>query len=170
MPDRPKRWRYSPAELEAAVRQSTSLRQVLTRLGLSNQGGGSYGTIKRRIAELALDTSHLTGQGWNTGLKFNPGIRRTRPLSELLVQDSPVTSMGRLKKRLIAAGMLEECCQICSMNQVWQGKPLVLRMDHINGVRSDCRVENLRLICPNCDSQLPTFAGRNIRRTEHTQA
>ena len=57
----PKRWRYSVSDLADAVATSDSYRQILAKLGLSKQGGGSYETIKRRIALLDLDTSHLTG-------------------------------------------------------------------------------------------------------------
>ena len=48
----------------------------------------------------------------------------------------------------------------------WLGKPLVLQLDHINGVFNDNRIENLRLVCPNCHSQFTTFAGKNKPRTK----
>jgi len=51
-------------------------------------------------------------------------------------------------------------CYICGINE-WRGMPLVLRLDHINGVNDDYRLENLRLLCPNCDSQTDTYCGRN---------
>lgn len=47
------------------------------------------------------------------------------------------------------------------MGPEWQGKELVLVLDHINGIHSDNRLNNLRLLCPNCNSQTSTFAGRN---------
>jgi len=53
------------------------------------------------------------------------------------------------------------CCAICGCKNHWNGKELVFIMDHINGRASDNRRENLRLICPNCDSQLPTYKSRN---------
>lgn len=52
-------------------------------------------------------------------------------------------------------------CEICGLEGVWQNKPLTLIIDHINGNPYDCRLENLRFVCPNCDSQLPTYKGRN---------
>ena len=48
----------------------------------------------------------------------------------------------------------------------WNGKPLKLILDHIDGINSDNRPEKLRLLCPNCDSQLATRGGRNKGRTE----
>lgn len=163
----PHNWKYSVEDLRAAVCDSTSLRQVLARLGLSKQGGGAYATLNRRIKALELDTSHFTGQGWRRGQTSWPN-RRMRPLEELLVESSPVTCIHRLKRRLIREGLLETRCQICGLGDEWNYQPLVLRFDHINGVRNDMRIENLRLICPNCDSQLPTFAGRNRRHLRET--
>jgi len=52
-------------------------------------------------------------------------------------------------------------CSICGMENSWNGASLVLIVDHINGDASDNHRENLRLICPNCDSQLPTYKARN---------
>jgi hypothetical protein len=49
---------------------------------------------------------------------------------------------------------------------VWNGKPLSLVLDHRNGNNSDNRPQNLRLLCPNCDSQLETRGGRNKGRVE----
>jgi hypothetical protein len=51
-------------------------------------------------------------------------------------------------------------CEICSRER-WRGEPIPLVLDHINGNASDWAVTNLRLVCPNCDAQLPTFKNRN---------
>lgn len=158
------RWAYSEYELRAAVARSRSYRQVLIRLGLSPAGGGSYETLKRRVAALQLDTSHFSGRGWNAGNESGNLQRRAIPLSDALVPDSPVTNFVRLKARLLRLGLLANRCQICGLGPRWNDLDLVLRMDHINGIRTDNRIENLRMICPNCDSQLPTFAGRNSVR------
>jgi hypothetical protein len=56
--------------------------------------------------------------------------------------------------------LLEFSCSECGLDS-WLGKSLVLELDHINGIRSDNRLENLRLLCPNCHSQTETFRGRN---------
>jgi len=47
---------------------------------------------------------------------------------------------------------------------MWRGKPLVLVLDRINGVNDDYKTQNLRLLCPNCNSQTPTFCGRNMKK------
>lgn len=52
-------------------------------------------------------------------------------------------------------------CAICGMNSIWNGYPIKFILDHIDGDASNDQSENLRLICPNCDSQLPTYKSRN---------
>jgi hypothetical protein len=59
------------------------------------------------------------------------------------------------------------CCAICGGASVWLDLPLALVMDHIDGDPSNNRRENLRLICPNCDSQLATYKSRNRGRGRH---
>ncbi|MGC9992491.1 MAG: HNH endonuclease [Candidatus Cybelea sp.] len=64
--------------------------------------------------------------------------------------------------RLVRAGLLGSTCHSCGLKD-WHGRPLSLHLDHINGVRNDNRLENLRMLCPNCHSQTPTYGGRNTR-------
>ncbi|MCV7191347.1 HNH endonuclease [Mycolicibacterium brumae] len=64
-------------------------------------------------------------------------------------------------------------CAICGCSDVWQGEILAFVLDHIDGNPDNNRPENLRLVCPNCDSQLPTYKSRNrghgraFRRTRY---
>jgi hypothetical protein len=69
---------------------------------------------------------------------------------------------GSIKRRLLELGILSECCSRCGLTE-WRGKPLSFHLDHINGNKHDSRIENLRMLCPNCHSQTPTFSGRNNR-------
>ena len=92
------------------------------------------------------------------------GEIRTRsfgmPISELL--SSPKRNRSHVKIRLMKAGLLENRCEFCGLTE-WRGEPLNIHLDHINGVKNDNRLQNLRMLCPNCHSQTPTFSGRNIR-------
>lgn len=88
---------------------------------------------------------------------------RMIPLADVLVEHSTY-KRGNLKRRIIEDGLVEYVCAVCGRDPEWQGEPLVLILDHINGANDDHRIENLRFVCPNCDSQLPTFSGRNARR------
>jgi hypothetical protein len=70
---------------------------------------------------------------------------------------------GSIKRRLLGLGLLSDCCSRCGIRE-WRGRPLAIHIDHINGVEDDWRLENLRMLCPNCHSQTPTFSGRNLKR------
>ena len=56
-------------------------------------------------------------------------------------------------------------CAICGISNQWNNKPLNFVLDHIDGNASNSSPENLRLICPNCDSQLDTFKSKNKQST-----
>jgi hypothetical protein len=81
----------------------------------------------------------------------------------MLVENS-THDRGNIKRRLLKEGLLDNKCARCGIQPEWNGEPLVLRLDHINGVNNDNRIGNLRLVCPNCDSQLPTFSGRCLAK------
>lgn len=70
----------------------------------------------------------------------------------------------RLKERIINENMIPYSCQICGIGPFWNGNPMPLILDHINGICNDNRLINLRFVCSNCDSQLDTYKSRNINR------
>jgi len=101
--------------------------------------------------------------GWNRGTYtlIESNRKKRFPDSRVFVENSTFPR-HRLKKRIIDENMLEcKKCAICGMEATWQGKPMILILDHINGKNNDNRLENLRLICSNCDSQLPTYKSKN---------
>lgn len=70
---------------------------------------------------------------------------------------------GSIKRRVIKDKKIDYKCGCCGINDEWNNKPLVLHLDHINGVNNDHRLENLRFLCPNCHTQQDTYAGKNTR-------
>lgn len=87
-------------------------------------------------------------------------LEKDRELCNRLVINSK-ESRGSLKKTLIRKGVLKNECCVCGQLPIWNDKKLVMVFDHINGVHNDYRLENIRLLCPNCNSQTDTFSGKN---------
>jgi hypothetical protein len=146
------------SEVSFAVAQSQSAAGALRLLGLV-VAGGNYASLRGWIRDYALSTTHWTGQGHMLGSR-NPHVPKYE-LSEILVFASRYRgSTDRLKRRLLEAGLLSSFCAICRLER-WLELPLSLHLDHANGNRFDNRIENLRLLCPNCHSQTRTYCGRN---------
>ena len=78
----------------------------------------------------------------------------------------PGSQQGHYVRRYLA-GEQGGRCAICGGPPSWNGAPLTLVLDHIDGDSENNRRENLRLVCPNCDSQLPTYKSRNKGRGRH---
>jgi hypothetical protein len=72
-------------------------------------------------------------------------------------------SRRRLKERLYASGLKERRCELCGQGETWRDRRMSLILDHINGIADDNRLENLRIVCPNCNATLETHCGRRSR-------
>lgn len=108
-------------------------------------------------------------RGWSRGrTKFNDerllrmSLKYRKPEELVFVENSKhvKAAMNRIREEL------PEVCSICKLGNIWNGALLVLRIDHINGDNQDCRRENFRKVCPNCDSQLETYGARNKKRVK----
>ncbi len=151
---------WEKEQLKSAVKTSKSYRQVLHKLGLK-EAGGNYEQIKKYIREYNFDMSHFTGKVWNKGLR---GLSFPRiPLKDILVKNSTYQSF-KLKKRLFTAGLKLPKCEECGWAKTNADGYLPLELDHINGDHNDNRLENLRVLCPNCHSLKSNHRGRNIGR------
>ena len=146
-------WDISDIEFTKIIKESQFYSDVARKCGytcLTN-----HRVIKKRINQLNLDTSHF--------LKFRVVERKKKPLSEVTIENSTY-DRGCLKNRLIKDLKWEYKCKECGQGDMWKGKKLTLELDHINGVNNDHRLENLRFLCPNCHSQMPTNKGANVKR------
>lgn len=158
-------YKWTDEELTEAVKNSRSIRQVLKHLGLA-EAGGNYQHIPKKIRELGLDTSHFTGRSWSKGRKLP---RRRQPLeSYFIVTESQNIQSSRMRERLISEGYKEARCESCGLDK-WLEGMIPLELDHTNGNRYDNRLENLRILCPNCHALTDTYRGKNIGRSGGTR-
>lgn len=142
--------KYSKDELEIIVKSSFSYAEVLSKLGYSTVNGHNNRTLKNRLNYYNISTEHFTykyhKQNWTD--------------DEIFCEDSKV-SQNKLRRTFKQKAFVPYQCAICGLEPVWNGRPLVLTLDHKNGQNKDNRIENLRWVCPNCDRQLDTYGYKN---------
>lgn len=134
--------RWTKEKLEDIVKSSNSYAECLRKMGLV-QAGGNYSQLQRNIDKYKLDTSHMIGQAHNAG-------KEVKSFDELVKPHS-------IKTRLIRE--LGHICTECK-NTIWNGKPITLELEHIDGNNRNNSRENLTILCPNCHSQTSTWRNR----------
>jgi len=152
-------WKIPRETIEEITKTSNSIAEIIRKCEMVSSGA-SYKVLKRRLDEDNIDYSHINlGVGSNKGRTFKVD---KIPLSQILVEDSSY-SRKELKKRLMKELGWENRCSVdnCGNTGEWLGKPITIQLDHINGISNDNRIENLRLLCPNCHSQTKTHSGKN---------
>lgn len=149
-------WKPSIEEMTKIVKDHKSLAEILRYFGL-HDGAGNYQTLKNRLREDNIDHSHI-----KLGLNSNAGkvSSQRKNIHEYLVVMDKRIKLTKIKQRLFKEGLKKELCEKCGQGPDWNGEFLSLQIDHINGDSSDNRLENLRILCPNCHSQTPTFSGK----------
>jgi hypothetical protein len=156
-------------DFEKLVKTSNSKLEVLKKLNLSGRGH-SYDILNSRLEKDNIDISHFYTHKYSN---------RKIDLTDILVENSTYLNTSNLKKRLIKDNILKNVCSLCEQIPFHNGKILSLQLDHINGINNDNRIENLRLLCPNCHSQTETYGsrktiknicqccGKNIHKNKH---
>lgn len=122
-----------------------------TLSGIAELTGTSRKFVKKVLEESGFDFSKL--------------LRTRGRLPEdkhVLVKGA--TRRGTVRNYVKTHNLLEELCSECQIGPEWNGRPLTLQLDHIDGDSSNNILDNLRYLCPNCHSQTDTFCGRNVRR------
>jgi hypothetical protein len=152
---------WSKELLEEIVKNSSSRREVLIKLNI-RCAGGNFKTLKKYLELYTIETSHFIK---NYSNMVDKSRNRKINLNEILVEDSKY-SRTSLKKRLYDEGIKERKCCLCGQGEEWNGMKISLILDHINGVHNDNRIDNLRIVCPNCNAGLDTFAGKNNKITK----
>jgi len=140
--------KYTKEKLEPIVKISNSISEVIRKLGLKITGG-THSHITKCIKKYNIDCGHFLGQSWNKG---TISTRRKSPEQILSIKTNYREHAHQLRRALIESGIKHKC-QECGLENIWNNKPIILEIDHINNNWSDNTKENLRFLCPNCHSQ-----------------
>ena len=151
---------FSKNELEEWTKRSTNFIELAKNLGYQSLTGNVSKVIKSRLDEYNIDYSHFT---------IIPKDKEERTFENSFCENSKASSSyirNHYKKDFTTKETYK--CSICGQEPFWNGKELTLTLDHINGIHSDNRLENLRWVCPNCDRQLDTFGSKNKKYPNNT--
>jgi Zn finger protein HypA/HybF involved in hydrogenase expression len=121
----------------------------------ANKSGFCYLTFRRHAKKLGV---------------WNPCLQPKRSKDKANLQDyisgKVYGKCSHLKENLYKYGIKHNQCETCKITE-WHGLPLVCELDHIDGDTSNNRLDNLRILCPNCHSQTPTFRAKNKNKGHH---
>jgi ribosomal protein S27AE len=156
---------YIKENIEKIVKESKSTKECLIKLGRPTTGD-NYNFLKRKLIKYQIDTSHFytTKELQKIAIEKRGGVWfSTRfNLEEILVENSPYTGSGNnIKEKLYKAGLKKRECEECGQGEIWKEKKISLHLEHINGIHNDHRIENLKILCPNCHATTDTYAGKN---------
>lgn len=142
----------SDKDFKELIMTSDNITDAARKLGYKKVNGGTYRIFREKIKKLNISTNHFN---------FHPRNKQYT-LKEVFIKGS--TFKGSVRKLVLKNNLIPYTCAICGLPPEWNGKPLTLTLDHINGDHFDNRLENLRFLCPHCDQQQETFGGKNKKR------
>ena len=144
--------------IKEIIKESLTKSEVLEKIGLKNYGG-NFNTLTSFISDNNIDISHFDIK------TTKKSVVKTvyENIHDVLIKESPYKSTNNLKKRLYNEGIKARKCEECGQDENWRGKKFALILDHINGINNDNRLENLRILCPNCNATLETHCGKNSK-------
>lgn len=146
--------KYTKKQLEGAVKEALSKRQVLIFLGIV-PAGGNYQTLDKALKEFEIDISHFIG-------KRVPSINKKgliKTATEEYLNNKVKILSWKLKNRLIKEKILQPICTGCGLDK-WMGTNIPLELHHIDGDCNNNQLTNLCLLCPNCHALTDNYRGK----------
>lgn len=153
-------WKIPEETFVKLISLCSSKEELLIKCKVSSRTGTTYKNLSKRAQALGLNKELKALEAKAKAKSMAHLHKQEIPIEEVLIENSTYARQ-HLKRRLLKEGLLTDVCAECGLAEVWNGKPIVLHLDHINGTNNDNRLENLRLLCPNCHSQTKTYCGRN---------
>jgi Zn finger protein HypA/HybF involved in hydrogenase expression len=145
------------------IKNCSSIATAMEKLGKGRR------FVKNKIAELSIDTTHMTGQGWMLGKTVLQDARLSKYTKEEIFSENSSCSNSYIRKLVLKNKLKEYKCEICELHD-WKNQKINLQLDHVNGNRKDNRLDNLRWLCPNCHSQTSTFCSKNVKNKRYSDA
>lgn len=144
--------RYTIEDIKRIVPKCITISEVVRKLGLQCHGG-NIRTIQNKIKRYDIDTSHFN---------IKKALRKNKNdySKEQIFCINSVYGRTNIRRAVIRFNVLQYQCKVCNNSGMWNNQPITLQLDHINGVTSDNRIENLRFLCPNCHSQTLTYGNK----------
>lgn len=152
------KYKFSKSQVEDAALVAESKTEMMRLLGIK-QGGGGYQALDKWCKRYEVVPPDGSGIG-RKNIQKHSWVAMSD--DEWFVNGVFRTGQ-HTRKRLVSRGIVDKC-SICGQLPEWQGKPLTLQVDHINGDRWDNRIENVRILCPHCHTQTETYASTGSRR------
>lgn len=147
-----KRIKRTKQELEEAIKNSTRWREVIQLFGLKYSGRGTQ-LIKKQAIKFGIDFSHFNQHKTYKNLY---GLNRLQAYLENKIP----TRSDNLKPLLFKHKLKEEKCEECNLTS-WRNKTITLQLHHVDGNNSNNKIENLKILCPNCHSQTDNWCNKN---------
>ena len=154
--------KYTKEYIEEAVSKSLTIKECLKNIGIAPKGS-NYKSLHKWTKFYNIDISHFEAERVRLEGMRKISKENIIPLEKILVENSSY-SRTHLKARLYIVGLKKRNCEICNQDEYWNSRKMSLILDHINGVSDDNRLENLRILCPNCNATLDTHAGKNNKK------
>ncbi|MFI7098478.1 HNH endonuclease [Streptomyces sp. NPDC050161] len=153
--------------LQQAADASVSVAAALRHLGIADTAR-SRSLFRSWVSAEGISTTHFLGQAHMRG---KPGRTPPRSPEDILVKHHRKRrAHSAMLRRALLQTDVPERCSACGTDPVWNGRPMTLEIDHINGDWRDDRSENLRLLCPNCHAITDTWCRGGRRRRQPSGA
>ena len=155
---------FTKKELEDVLHKYTTWREITTELGAYDKHNKMVPLLKRKLDELKIDYSSIDSVPIRRRKDRNRN-QFTKLTDEEIFYNGSDVNPSTVRRALKEHTEIPYECAICKMPPFWNGLPLVLTMDHIDGDSHNNELSNLRWVCPNCDRQSPTYCGKNKNNT-----